>query len=178
VLARRGRRVLAVDVDPQFAMTRRLGVQPHRLASTVVDVLAVSDSSSATDGADARPRRCFAQTDMPVAAIRLLPWSVPERRVAPVDYCSDGRPASRLRLLDRARSLAGSLQAPGAVLQQESNARERPLGTCLRGRADLRGRRESMAPFAGESRAPSASRALCGCCSRAHTRGLARAGKS
>jgi chromosome partitioning protein len=40
VLARRGRRVLAVDVDPQFAMTRRLGVQPHRLASSVVDVLA------------------------------------------------------------------------------------------------------------------------------------------
>jgi chromosome partitioning protein len=25
VLARRGRRVLAVDVDPQFALTRRLG---------------------------------------------------------------------------------------------------------------------------------------------------------
>jgi chromosome partitioning protein len=40
VLARRGRRVLAVDVDPQFAMTRRLGLQPHGLASTIVDVLA------------------------------------------------------------------------------------------------------------------------------------------
>jgi chromosome partitioning protein len=40
VLARRGRRVLAVDVDPQFAMTRRLGVQSHGLASTIVDVLA------------------------------------------------------------------------------------------------------------------------------------------
>src|SRR5436190_22622571 len=40
VLARRGRRVLAVDLDPQFALTRRLGVQPHGLAKTIVDVLA------------------------------------------------------------------------------------------------------------------------------------------
>lgn len=40
VLAGRGRRVLAVDVDPQFALTRRLGLEPHGLASTIVDVLA------------------------------------------------------------------------------------------------------------------------------------------
>jgi chromosome partitioning protein len=40
LLARRGHRVLAVDVDPQFAMTRRLGVQVSGLASTIVDVLA------------------------------------------------------------------------------------------------------------------------------------------
>jgi chromosome partitioning protein len=40
VLARRGRRVLAVDVDPQFALTRRLGVRPNGLAKTIVDVLA------------------------------------------------------------------------------------------------------------------------------------------
>jgi chromosome partitioning protein len=40
LLARRGRSVLAVDVDPQFAMTRRLGVQVSGLASTIVDVLA------------------------------------------------------------------------------------------------------------------------------------------
>lgn len=40
VLARRGRRVLAVDVDPQFALTRRLGVRLRDLPSTVVDVLA------------------------------------------------------------------------------------------------------------------------------------------
>jgi chromosome partitioning protein len=40
VLARRGRRVLAVDLDPQFALTRRLGVQPRGLAKTIVDVLA------------------------------------------------------------------------------------------------------------------------------------------
>ena len=40
VLARLGRRVLAVDVDPQFAMTRRLGIQSSRLAETIVDVLA------------------------------------------------------------------------------------------------------------------------------------------
>src|SRR5579859_7140645 len=40
MLARRGRRVLAVDVDPQFALTRRLGVELRDLSSTVVDVLA------------------------------------------------------------------------------------------------------------------------------------------
>ena len=40
LLARRGRAVLAVDVDPQFAMTRRLGIQPRGLAETIVDVLA------------------------------------------------------------------------------------------------------------------------------------------
>jgi chromosome partitioning protein len=40
VLARRRRRVLTVDVDPQFAMTRRLGVQTRGLAKTIVDVLA------------------------------------------------------------------------------------------------------------------------------------------
>jgi len=40
LLARRCRRVLAVDVDPQFALTRRLGVELHSLPSTVVDVLA------------------------------------------------------------------------------------------------------------------------------------------
>jgi chromosome partitioning protein len=40
LLARRGRSVLAVDIDPQFAMTKRLGVQVSGLASTIVDVLA------------------------------------------------------------------------------------------------------------------------------------------
>jgi chromosome partitioning protein len=40
VLARRGRRVLAVDVDPQFAMTRRLGVRASEPEATIVDVLA------------------------------------------------------------------------------------------------------------------------------------------
>jgi len=40
LLARRGRSVLAVDVDAQFAMTRRLGVQSSGLANTIVDVLA------------------------------------------------------------------------------------------------------------------------------------------
>jgi chromosome partitioning protein len=40
LLARRGRRVLAVDVDPQFALTRRLGIQSSGLAATIVDVLA------------------------------------------------------------------------------------------------------------------------------------------
>jgi chromosome partitioning protein len=40
LLARRGRSVLAVDVDPQFALTRRLGVPVRELPSTVVDVLA------------------------------------------------------------------------------------------------------------------------------------------
>jgi chromosome partitioning protein len=40
VLARRGRRVLAVDLDPQFALTRRLDVQGGGQAKTIVDVLA------------------------------------------------------------------------------------------------------------------------------------------
>ena len=40
LLARRGRRVLAVDIDPQFALTRRLGIARRELPSTIVDVLA------------------------------------------------------------------------------------------------------------------------------------------
>src|SRR5450432_1998377 len=40
LLALAGRRVLAVDVDPQFALTRRLGIEPGQLKHTVVDVLA------------------------------------------------------------------------------------------------------------------------------------------
>ena len=40
LLARRGRRVLAVDVDPQFALTRRMGVKLRDLPRTVADVLA------------------------------------------------------------------------------------------------------------------------------------------
>jgi chromosome partitioning protein len=40
LLAQTGRRVLAVDVDPQFALTRRLGIELSTLESTVVDVLA------------------------------------------------------------------------------------------------------------------------------------------
>ena len=40
VLARRGHRLLTVDVDPQFAMTRRLGARPPGDANTIVDVLA------------------------------------------------------------------------------------------------------------------------------------------
>jgi chromosome partitioning protein len=39
-LARGGRRVLAVDCDPQFALTRQLGVRPHDLTVSAVDVLA------------------------------------------------------------------------------------------------------------------------------------------
>ena len=40
LLARRGRRVLAVDIDPQFALTRRLGIAQRELPNTIVDVLA------------------------------------------------------------------------------------------------------------------------------------------
>lgn len=40
LLAQAGRRVLAVDVDPQFALTRRLGIELNGLEATVVDVLA------------------------------------------------------------------------------------------------------------------------------------------
>jgi len=40
LLATRGGTVLGVDVDPQFALTRRLGIAVRELPSTVVDVLA------------------------------------------------------------------------------------------------------------------------------------------
>jgi chromosome partitioning protein len=40
LLATRGRGVLAVDLDPQFALTRRLGIVVRELPSTIVDVLA------------------------------------------------------------------------------------------------------------------------------------------
>jgi len=40
LLATHGRTVLAVDVDPQFALTRRLGIAVRELPSSVVDVLA------------------------------------------------------------------------------------------------------------------------------------------
>lgn len=40
LLALAGRQVLAVDVDPQFALTRRLGIGLGQLERTVVDVLA------------------------------------------------------------------------------------------------------------------------------------------
>ncbi|WP_249012430.1 ParA family protein [Conexibacter sp. DBS9H8] len=40
LLAQAGRSVLAVDVDPQFALTRRLGIELGALKATVVDVLA------------------------------------------------------------------------------------------------------------------------------------------
>jgi chromosome partitioning protein len=39
LLAERGRRVLAVDADPQFALTRQLGVRVAELPLTLVDVL-------------------------------------------------------------------------------------------------------------------------------------------
>jgi chromosome partitioning protein len=40
LLARHGRRVLVVDVDPQFALTRQIGVEERSLGVNVVDVLA------------------------------------------------------------------------------------------------------------------------------------------
>ena len=40
LLARRGRRVLVVDADPQFALTRQLGVEERSLGVNLVDVLA------------------------------------------------------------------------------------------------------------------------------------------
>src|SRR4051812_6301216 len=39
LLAERGRRVLAIDADPQFALTRQLGVRVSELPLTLVDVL-------------------------------------------------------------------------------------------------------------------------------------------
>ena len=37
--ARRGRRVLVVDTDPQFALTRQLGLEARSLGVNLVDVL-------------------------------------------------------------------------------------------------------------------------------------------
>jgi chromosome partitioning protein len=44
-----GLRVLAIDVDPQFALTRRFGVQPTRAPATVFELL--SEGGDITDGA-------------------------------------------------------------------------------------------------------------------------------
>ena len=40
LLARPGRRVLVVDADPQFALTRQLAIQERALGVNLVDVLA------------------------------------------------------------------------------------------------------------------------------------------
>jgi chromosome partitioning protein len=40
LLARQGRRVLVIDTDPQFALTRQLGLEVRALGVNVVDVLA------------------------------------------------------------------------------------------------------------------------------------------
>jgi chromosome partitioning protein len=40
LLARAGRRVLAVDTDPQFSLTRQLGIEARSLGVNLVDVLA------------------------------------------------------------------------------------------------------------------------------------------
>ena len=56
LLARRGRRVLVVDADPQFALTRQLGVEERSLGVNLVDVLA--GRAAAADAIVARrPRR-------------------------------------------------------------------------------------------------------------------------
>ena len=53
LLARRDRRVLVVDADPQFALTRQLGVEERSLGVNLVDVLA----GRAGRGGRDRPRR-------------------------------------------------------------------------------------------------------------------------
>ena len=40
LLARRGERVLVIDADPQFALTRQLGIDVRSLGVNLVDVLA------------------------------------------------------------------------------------------------------------------------------------------
>jgi len=40
LLADRGERVLAIDADPRFALTRQLGIEVHALGVNLVDVLA------------------------------------------------------------------------------------------------------------------------------------------
>ncbi len=40
LLARQGARVLVVDTDPRFALTRQLGLEVHSLGVNLIDVLA------------------------------------------------------------------------------------------------------------------------------------------
>ncbi len=53
LLARRDRRVLVVDADPQFALTRQLGIGEPSLGVNLVDVLAGREAGSGRDR-----RRC------------------------------------------------------------------------------------------------------------------------
>jgi chromosome partitioning protein len=54
LLVRRGARVLVVDTDPQFALTRQLGLESQSLGVNLVDLLAgraaAADAIVATSG--------------------------------------------------------------------------------------------------------------------------------
>ena len=56
LFARRGRRVLVVDTDPQFALTRQLGLEARSLGVNLVDVLA-GRAGAADAIVRGRPRR-------------------------------------------------------------------------------------------------------------------------
>ena len=56
LLARQDRRVLLVDTDPQFALTRQLGIEERSLGVNLVDVLA-GRAAAADAIVDRRSRR-------------------------------------------------------------------------------------------------------------------------
>src|SRR6478672_973442 len=53
LFARRGRRVLVIDTDPQFALTRQLGLEDRSVGVNLVDVLAGRASAQDAIVADA-----------------------------------------------------------------------------------------------------------------------------
>jgi chromosome partitioning protein len=60
LLARHSRRALVVDADPQFALTRQIGVEERSLGVNLVDVLAgraAAADAISTGSTSSRPRR-------------------------------------------------------------------------------------------------------------------------
>jgi chromosome partitioning protein len=92
-LARAGRRVLLVDLDPQGNATSGLGVDRNQLASSVYDVLLaglpIADSVVHVDGPglDLVP----SQRSLAGAEVELVPMPARERRLKQVLQGADGR---------------------------------------------------------------------------------------
>jgi chromosome partitioning protein len=91
VLAQRGERVLAVDVDPQSALTRQLGVKTRDLPLTMVDVLSGRAGAREVIVGD-------------VHGIDLLPAS---RELASVELALVGQVARELFLRDALEAVSG-----------------------------------------------------------------------
>jgi len=75
----RGRRVLLVDLDPQFAATRQLGVVPSDLTATLADVLAGDAQAADAVVADVVPSVDLLAGDRELAAVELSLVSEPMR---------------------------------------------------------------------------------------------------